>query len=179
MLLLSIGLLSLTSFAQHLPDKIRGYKVHNQQITTGTAAEDPESEAAVAITFGRPELSEVDIDGFGFSVYGTIEVSGQSGKVDFLTFRDFRVNGLPVEIREYKKSFRFKNGKAVELEEPVEIFVGLPSAIRGAAKEMKGGAEDWEVTGTVFVFGRFNKWIFSFKRVVPVYVRFRVPNPLK
>jgi hypothetical protein len=37
----------------------------------------------------------------------------------------------------------------------------------------------WPVTGRVYVFGRFKKFLFSFKRVVPVELSLTLPNPLK
>ncbi len=96
-----------------------------------------------------------------------------------MTFRDFKVNGLDVEIEEYTNSFEFKKNQAIALPKPVKIFLGARQALKGALKEMRDSKEEWTVTGTVFVFGRFKKWGFSAKRVVPVEVNVKVKNPLK
>lgn len=38
--------------------------------------------------------------------------------------------------------------------------------------------DEWTVTGRVFVFGRFKKFGFDFKRVVPVEINLKIKNPL-
>ena len=173
-------ILSAAAAAQELPKKIRGYKVHTVEMSAATEDLSPsESGPLVDFRFGDPALSDVGLEGVTFLIPGSIVANGKDGTVDFLTFLDFRVNGIPVEIRDYTAGFRFKSGEEVNLPDPVEITVSITSAIRSAAKEMVGSADEWEVSGRVFIFGKFKKFGFSFKRVVPVDVTFSVPNPLK
>jgi hypothetical protein len=39
--------------------------------------------------------------------------------------------------------------------------------------------ETWPVTGRVYVFGKFKKSVFTFKRVIPVELKATMQNPLK
>ena len=144
--------LAFPMFAQDLPGKIRGYKVYN---------------AEISLTKITLELSA--------------EISGlqQSGRVDFLSFRDFRVNDLPVEVEEYKESFAFEKNQKITLPKPAVIHLGTAQTLRGALREIKESKTEWSVTGRVFVFGKFKKFGFSFKRVVPVEINIKIKNPLR
>jgi hypothetical protein len=51
--------------------------------------------------------------------------------------------------------------------------------LRGAVRELKDSKEEWSVTGRVFVFGKFKKFGFNFKRVVPVEINIKIKNPLR
>lgn len=168
-------IVSQTIHSQDYPDRIRGYKVHDPGLSVEPAGES--KNGRVAVDFGSPEFSRVGLTGLTFSVPGKLTVFGRSGTVHFLSFYDFTVNGLPVEIRDYTKGFRFRSGEEIELDQPVEIDVGIRSAARGAVRELRDSRHEWTVTGTVFVFGRFKWSVLSFKRVVPVKVEFRIPNP--
>ena len=94
-------------------------------------------------------------------------------------FKDFKVNGLAVEIEEYANPFEFKKNEPVRLPKPIKIFLSAKQAVKGALSELRNSQEEWMVTGTVLVFGRFKKWGFSAKRVVPVEVSVKIKNPLK
>jgi hypothetical protein len=48
----------------------------------------------------------------------------------------------------------------------------------GALGEWNDAKALWPVTGRVYVFGQFKKFIFKFKRVVPVELSLSLPNPL-
>jgi len=176
-----ILLLAFPVFAQNLPDKIRGYKVYNAQISvkteSGKTGTKDKSEAFVKI--GEPELSDFSLTGVTFELTAEISALEQSGAVDFLTFHDFRVNGLNVEIEEYKESFTFEKNKPIQLPKPVEIFLSTTQTLRGALKELKDSKDEWQVTGRIFVFGKFKKFGFSFKRVIPVEINIKIKNPLQ
>jgi hypothetical protein len=170
-----------TSNAQDLPDKIRGYKVHKTKISIKTHDEKSEKtnedqEAFVKIS--EPELIDIGLTGVRFELNAELDSIEQSGKVDFLTFKDFRVNGLAVEVEEYKESFTFKKNEPINLPKPFNIFVSTGQTLIGAAKELGKSKGEWRVTGRVFVFGRFKKSIFTFKRVVPVDIDINIKNPL-
>ena len=175
------GLFFLAAAAQDLPDEIRGYKVHNAKISVtnqpGSRPEKDGSEARARLT--EPELIDTSLTGLTFEISGEIDPLEHKGKVDFLMFRNFKVNGLDVEIEEYRNSFEFKKNEAIRLPVPVKIFLGTNQALKGALGEFRDSKEEWTVTGTVFVFGRFKKWGFSAKRVVPVEVSVKIKNPLR
>ena len=172
---------AFTINAQELPEKIRGYKIYNAKISIKTendrSVEPDESEALVRI--GDPEFADISLTGITFELTAEIDPTGHSGTVDFLMFRDFRVNGLEVEIEEYKESFSFKKNQTISLPKPVKIFIGTGNAVSGALKESRESKADWTITGRVFVFGKFKKLGFKFKRVVPVDIDIKIPNPVK
>lgn len=167
--------------AQDLPDKIRGYKVQKTDIVIGSKnAESSENDdLRVEVLFGEPEVASVGLTGITLELGGEFTIFRQSGTVDFISFKDFKINGISVDIEEYKESFAFKKNESFVLEKPVEIFVGTLQAMRGALKEKNKSEDKWKVTGRVFVFGRFNKMGFKFKRVIPVDVDMTIENPLK
>jgi hypothetical protein len=179
-LCIPILLLSFIAQAQDLPGKIRGYKVYDAKIVVGSAKDQTEaktkSEARVKV--GEPELVEVSLSGITFELSAEISGLEQSGTVDFLTFHDFSVNDLAVEIEDYTESFEFKKNQIVKLPKPARITLGASQALRGALRESRESKPEWQVTGRVFVFGRFKKFGFSFKRVVPVEVSIKIKNPL-
>ena len=168
-------------FAQQLPDEIRGYKVHNAKIsvTNKTDKMDKKDKSEAYAHLTDPELIDTSLTGLTFEVSAEVEPLDYKGRVDFLTFKDFKVNGLDVEIEEYTNSFEFNKNQAIRLPKPVRIFLASGQALKGALGEMRNSQEEWTVTGTVFVFGRFKKWGFNVKRVVPVEVNVKIKNPIK
>jgi hypothetical protein len=173
------GLISVK--AQDYPKEIRGYKVQKTKISVKNKNdnESKKDDAEAYIELGEPTVEDVSVTGLTLEIPAEILSTNQSGKVDFLTFKDFRVNGLNVSIEEYKQSFEFEKNKAKALPEPLKIFVGIGQTLRGAIGEMRNSKEEWTVTGTIFVFGKFKKFGFNFKRVVPVEVNIKIKNPLK
>ena len=171
---------SLQINAQDLPDKIRGYKVHRANILVQNTEETSEKQddLRVEVNFDGPELVDFSLSGVKLELGGSFTIYGQSGVVDFISFKDFKVNDIKVEIEEYKDSFDFRKNETFELKKPVEIFVGTGQTLRVALKEWRESKEEWTVTGKVFVFGRFNKMGFKFKRVIPVEVNVKIKNPL-
>ena len=185
-LLFTFYLLSFTFglYAQDLPDEIRGYKVHKAKISvtnktdnTNKNTDKDKSEAFARLT--EPELVDTSLAGLTFEISAEIDALDYKGKVDFLTFKDFTVNGMSVEIAEYTNSFEFKKNEAIKLPQPIEIFLGSRQALRGIFGETLNSKEEWTVTGTVFVFGRFKKYGFKVKRVVPVEVNVKIKNPAR
>jgi hypothetical protein len=176
-----VFLLLLNSvIGQELPDKIRGYKVHKANISVLTANQpSPAIDAPEArVTIGEPSVSDISLSGLTLEVPAEIIASGQSGKVDFLTFQNFRVNGLTVEVEEYRDSFEFKKEQLVELPAPAKIYLRADRLLRGAWKEMTESKDEWTITGRIFVFGKFKKMGMNFKRVVPVDISIKIKNPL-
>ncbi|HLM03327.1 MAG TPA: hypothetical protein VK400_19905, partial [Pyrinomonadaceae bacterium] len=167
--------------AQDLPDEIRGYKVHKAKISvqTGASRNSAGEDFRVIVDFDAPQLVGITPLGATFQVSGEMTVFDQSGKIDFLTFRDFRVNGLKVEIEEYREPFEIEKNKPARLKKPIKIFVSATQSIKGGLKEIFRSETEWQVTGRAFVFGKFKKMGFKFKRVVPVDVNLKIVNPLR
>lgn len=179
--LCGLFLFTFLAAAQDYPKEIRGYKVHKTKITVKNEGEKTgkkdDSEAYITVT--EPTVEDVSLAGVTMEASAEISAVEQSGKVDFLTFKDFRVNGLKVDIEEYKNSFSFEKNKPIKLPRPIKVFVGTGQSLLGAIGEMRDPKDEWTVTGTVFVFGKFKKMGFSFKRVIPVEINIRIKNPLK
>ncbi len=174
-------LLSVSIFAQDLPKEIRGYKVHKAKISVVNQTEktDKKDESEAFVKIGEPELIDVSLVGTTFEISAEINSTEQSSTIDFLTFHDFRVNGLAVEVEEYKESFEVKKNQTVVLPKPIVIFLSTGQTLRGALSELKQPKEEWTVTGRVFVFGRFKKSFLKFKRVIPVEINIKIKNPLR
>jgi hypothetical protein len=178
---LFVFVFSASAPAQDLPKKIRGYKVYQAEINIKNQSDktDSKNKSDAFINVGEPQIVAVSAFGITFELPAEIESLQQSGTIDFLTFRDFRVNDLAVEVEEYKESFEVEKNRLIALPKPVKIFVGVDQALRGAAREWQNSKDEWTVSGRVLVFGRFKKYGFSFKRVVPIEINVKIKNPLK
>ncbi|HTK26571.1 MAG TPA: hypothetical protein VL327_08435 [Pyrinomonadaceae bacterium] len=159
--------------AQDLPSKIRGYKLHKKSISVTKA-----NGSAGNLKIGAPSLSDVSFTGVKFAVAITIDEVPATGRVDFLTFDDFKINGVPVTIDEYAESFQFKKGQGITLPKPLSVNVGTVGLLEAAQKGVDEFRDQWSVTGRVFVFGRFRKYGMEFRRVVPVDIDLKIKNPL-
>mgnify|MGYP001313597224 CR=1 FL=1 len=167
--------------AQNLPDKIRGYKIHKAKVavTEQNGDKSGNEDFSVSINFGKAEFAGFSPLGATFEIPAEIFVSDISGKIDFLSFHDFRVDGLRVEIEEYRESFQIEKNKPIALKKPVRVFVPSVQAFKGGLREIFASRDEWRIEGRVFVFGRFKKFGFTFKRVVPVDADFKIRNPLR
>jgi len=103
----------------------------------------------------------------------------QSGKVDFLLFEDMTVNDHSIEIDEYNRAFDLPTKKPLTLNEPLRFFIYTPIAALAAVGEWSDSRETWPVTGRVYVCGKYKKFLFSFKRCVPVELNLTMRNPLR
>ena len=186
------------------PKEIRGYKVERTVVEVKkpegkkeepgkdqgqSGKNDPEgkmpdgtnSDADVdqLIQLGKPQLARVTPLGITFDVPIIVSAVKQSGHVDFLVFEDMIVNGTSVNIDEYHRVFDLPNKQPLTLREPLRIYIYLPSAMLAALGDWGDSKETWPVTGRVYVFGKFKKGPFSFKRVVPVELKLSMRNPLE
>lgn len=162
--------------AQELPEKIRGYKVHDEVVTLSS---DGKSAAGKPhLTVGTPTVTDVSLSGVTLAVIGELEAAGHDGRVEILMFRDFRINNVSVEVAEFNTPFAInKRGKTI-LPAPATVFLPTTKILNAAWKEITDSKDDWTVTGRVFVFGKFKKFGFHFKRVIPVDIRLTIRNPL-
>lgn len=189
-LLISVSA-SVPSQTRAYPDKIRGYKVERTNVEVkrskyngangsgnGQVSLD-DSSVDQLISLGKPTLARVTPLGITFEVPMVVAPVTQSGKVDFLVFEDMEINGHSVNISDYEHSFKLPNDKSLTLKDPLRIYIYLPSALLAALGEWTDSQDTWPVTGRVYVFGKFKKSIFSFKRCVPVELDLKMRNPLK
>ncbi len=176
-------LISSTILAQthSYPKEIRGYKVERTvvEIKKSENESDQDSDVDQLIQFGKPQLARVTPLGITFEVPIVVAPVKQSGRVDFLLFEDMVVNGRSVEIDEYHRAFDLPNKGPSTLTEPLRFYIYISSAVLAAVDEWSNSKDTWPVTGRVYVFGRFKKGLFRFKRCVPVELNLRMRNPLK
>lgn len=174
----------MSAYAQDYPDEIRGYKVHRAKIIVRNVTdrdlsdeEKKDIEAYARVT--EPRVANTSLSGLTFEISAEIDPLEHKGTIDFLMFRDIRVNGLAVTVAEYENPFEFKKKEPIKLPKPVSILLPTGQALRGAVGELRDSKPEWTVTGTVLVFGRFKKWGFKFKRVVPVEISLTIANPVR
>lgn len=165
------------------PKEMRGYKLERAKVEikrqkdNGDANASPDVDAL--IQFGEARVVSTTPLGITLEVPVTVAAVKQGGRVDFLTFEDMIVNGTPVTVEDYMHPFDLPNKRAVALPQPIRLFISTPRALLGALGEWSKPKDLWPVTGRVYVFGRFKKFLFNFKRVVPVELSVSLPNPLK
>ena len=151
--LFTLALLSALSYgasAQDLPGKIRGYKVHEVSANA----------AGPAIRLSKPVLKLDGLLSIAVEAGGEFTSPEHGGRVDFLSFHDIRVNGVAVDVEEYRHAFEFKKGTSVLLAAPIRGRIGLTGAAETAFRELTETRSDWRVTGTAFVFGKFKRFGF-------------------
>lgn len=171
------------------PKEIRGYKVErgavvmkkNQDKKKDKKGENQptDSNPDALIRFGEPRLAVPTPLGIRLEIPIVVAPVTQKGHVDFLVFEEMVVNGTPVEIDEYKRSFDLPNRKDLVLDEPLRFTVNLPNAMLGVLGELTVPKDTWRVTGRVYVFGRYRKFLFTFKRTIPVELDLTMRNPLR
>ena len=184
------------------PKEIRGYKVERAAVelkesknkksqsseqktesnsSSPTKSNDNQNKDAPTplIQFGSPRVARITPLGISLEIPVVVSPVRQKGRVDFLVFENMVVNGTSVDIDEYHRAFDLPNNKPLTLKEPLRFYVYLPSAILAAIDELGASAKRWPITGVVYIFGKFKKSIFRFKRVIPIELNLTVPNPLK
>ena len=174
-----------SSHARTYPKEIRGYKVElaEVELKKQSAKDEHRLDADEArdslIKLGEPRVTSITPLGIHLEVPVTVAAVKQGGHVDFLTFEDMTVNGTPVTVNEYDHSFDLPNDRPVTLPDPVTLHISTPRVLFGALDEWRKPQDIWPVTGRVYVFGRFKKFLFKFKRVVPVELDLSFRNPLR
>jgi hypothetical protein len=176
------------------PKEIRGYKIErtaieikkpdsqirNSKNNNQTEEQNgSDSDVDALIQFGKPQLARVTPLGITFKVPIVVAPVTQKGSVAFLMFEDMSVNGTSVQIDEYHRGFDLPNKKPSTLRDPLSFYIYLPSAVLAAIGDWRDSKDVWPVTGRVYVFGKFKKGLFSFKRCVPVELNLTMQNPLR
>lgn len=179
-IVLALSLLP-AAYSQEFPSKIRGYKVYDAKIrvTNSRDKTGPTDTTEALIKLTDPQIADIALSGITMEIGAEVTAGRQSGKVDFVTFNDFRVNGIEVQVEEYKHPFSFKKGESVKLPKPARVAISITNLPKAAYKEFSQSKTYLDVTGTVFVFGKFKKYGLYFKRVVPIKIDMKIANPLK
>jgi hypothetical protein len=183
--IITLAMPSALSQNRTYPDKIRGYKVERTVVeikkpeNKQPSNSDSDSDVDTLIKLGDPKVTNVTPLGITFEVPIVVAPVKQSGRVDFLVFEDMVINGRSVDVAEYQHHFDLPNKAPATLSAPLSIYIYLPSALLAAIGDWADSKETWPVTGRVYVFGKFKKSIFSFKRVVPVELNMMMRNPLR
>lgn len=174
----------LTTLAQQpeYPKEIRGYKVVRAEMEAkkaGTKATNEQPDSEPLIRFGNPQFARVTPLGISFEIPIVVAPVKRKGRVEFMVFEEMLVNNTSVEIDEYHRGFDLPNKELLTLTEPLKFYIYLPSAVLGAIDEWNDSKKTWLVTGRVYVFGKFKKSLFTFKRCIPIEININIPNPLQ
>ncbi len=163
------------------PREIRGYKL--ERVTIERKRQDQGGAGSgsneAIITFGEARVVSVSPLGVTLEIPIVVAPVKRKGKIDFLSFYDMTINGTRVDVDDYNESFDLPTEQALTLRRPITVFVATPNALVGAVQDLARPKETWPVTGVVYVFGQFKKWIFKGKRVVPVELDLQMRNPLR
>lgn len=172
--------------AKTYPKEIRGYKVERAKVEikkqqgekNDKAADEASADADALIQFGDASIARMTPLGITLEVPVTVAAVKQKGHVDFLTFEDMVVNDISVTVEDYNHPFDLPTDRPTQLPQPVRLFISTTSALMGALGEWNDSKAVWPVTGRVYVFGQYKKFLFKFKRVVPVELSLSLKNPL-
>jgi hypothetical protein len=175
-----------TSAPRAYPKEIRGYKVELTKVETKKQGAEGAAKSSridvdedALIQLGEPRVVSLSPLGITLEIPVTVAAVRQGGRVDFLTFEDMTVNGTSVTFNEYQHSFDLPNDHPLILPDPVSIYISTPRAMLGVLGEWNQPKDIWPVRGRAYVFGRFKKFLFKFKRVIPVELNLSFRNPLK
>ena len=198
-----IGQLNMQTDNAPVPKEVRGYKVHRADVElkktepsskaqSGKDASGKEDsrkrrvseeqeyqqDEPLLVRLGEPKLVSVSPLGVTFDVPVIIGAIKQEGEVDRLVFDDMRVNDSSVSIDDYAHKFKLPNKEPLTLQPPLRIFVSTPQAVMRTIDELLNSKDVWPVTGRVYVCGHFKRFLFKFKRAVPVELDTSIKNPL-
>jgi len=179
---LSTYMMSVSAQTQRFPKEIRGYKVERAVVEVKKTPQQKDADQLGEkdlIKFGDPKLIKATPLGITLEIPVVVSPVTQKGAIDFLMFEGMEVNGTSVSIDDYAQRFDLPDKRPLTLKHPLKIYINLPSAILAAVGEWTDSKETWPITGRVYVFGRFKKALFSFKRCVPIELNLTMRNPLR
>ena len=180
-----------------MPKEVRGYKIHRAQVEmkkpseSGKKKPDKKSEKEkferdeydetepLLVRLGDPELVGVTPLGVTFDIPVILAAVKHQGDVDLLVFEDMKVNDTPVTLDDYVHPFKLPHKEPLTLVPSVRIFVSTPQAFLRTIDDVFNSKEVWPVTGRIYVCGKFKKFVFTFKRAVPVELETTIRNPLR
>ncbi|CAN5559047.1 hypothetical protein BH10ACI2_BH10ACI2_18190 [soil metagenome] len=173
--------LASATFSQSLPSKIRGYKVYDAKVDISNSGKISQNlkDFDASVTFDNPHIANIGLSGTTIEIGVEITAPEHSGRVDLITFRDVKVDGIEVGVDDYSTSFSFRKGERIRLSKPARVTIRPANMVRAVYRELLNKHNEITLTGTAFVFGKFKKFGFTFKRVVPVRFDVKVKNPLR
>jgi hypothetical protein len=179
-----------------MPKEVRGYKIHRAQVEMKKPSEpgkkkdkksnkekldkdEYDETEPILIRLGEAQLVGVTPLGVTLDVPVILAAVKQQGDVDLLVFEDMKVNDTPVTLDDYVHPFKLPNNEPLTLTPPLRIFVSTPQAVLRTIDDVLNSKEVWPVTGRIYVCGNFKKFMFTFKRAVPVELQTSIKNPLR
>ena len=171
--------------------EVRGYKIHRAQVELKKTKESDKKKSKKAeqeeydetepllIRLGEAQLVSASPLGVTFDVPVILAAVKQQGDVDRLVFEDMSVNDTPVTLEDYVHPFKLPNKEPLSLAPSLRIFVSTPQAVLRTIDEFLNSKEVWQVSGRIYVCGHFKKYLFTFRRAVPVDVQTSINNPLR
>jgi hypothetical protein len=187
-IILTIGVLStdmnsVSAQTPPLPREIRGYKVERSTVEVKKLQkarnQTAEPEDNELIQFGDPKLVKATPLGISLEIPIVVSPVTQKGVIDFLTFEEMEVNGTSVSIEDYQHKFELPDKRPITLKRPLSVYINLPNAVLAAVGEWTDSKETWPITGRVYIFGRFKKALFNFKRCIPIQLNLTITNPMR
>jgi hypothetical protein len=174
----------------NLPKEVQGYKVQRARVELKKAKDSKKEKDSqkekedeeideVLIRLGEPKLVGVSPLGVTFDLPVILAAIKQQGDIDRLVFEDMRVNETPVTVEDHVQPFKLPNKEALTLVPPLRVFVSTPQAVLTTIEEFLNSKDVWPVTGRIYVCGHYKKFLFKFKRAVPVELQSSIKNPLK
>ena len=180
-----------------LPKEVRGYKVHRAEVELkrtkesdtkksdkksgkrNVEKEEYDEDEPLLIRLGEANLVSASPLGVTFDVPVILGAVKQHGDVDRLVFEDMSVNDMPVNLEDYVHPFKLPNKEPLTMAPPLRVFVSTPQAVLRTIDELINSKEVWQVTGRIYVCGHFKKFLFKYKRAVPVELQTSINNPLR
>jgi hypothetical protein len=172
--LFTVLLLAASTQAQSWPGRIDGYKLHDPKIVLIGAETD-----AVGLKVTSAKIKNIGLAGPTVEIEAEILARKQGVDVEFVRFKDVRLNGIAVEPEEYRGSFAIKKGETRQLPKPVYVRVPMTSVPTTLYDQLTNPTSRLKITGTAFVFGKFKKLGLTFKRVAPIKLDLEIENPIK
>jgi len=165
------------------PKEIRGYKVERAAVdvkkSKNSRNQMGEPEERELIKFGDPKLVKATPLGITLEIPLVVFPVTQKGSIDLLIFEEMEVNGTAVSIEDYEHKFGLPDKTPITLKQPLSIYIDLPNAVLAAVGDWTDSKETWPITGRIYVFGKFKKSLFSFKRCIPIQLNFTMSNPMR
>jgi hypothetical protein len=179
-----------------MPKEVRGYKIHRAQVEMKNPSgsekkkdkklekeksnkDEYDETEPILIRLGEAELVGVTPLGVTLDVPVILATVKHQGDVDMLVFEDMKVNDTPVTLDDYVHPFKLPNKEPLTLAPSVRIFVSTPQALLRTIDDVFNSKEVWPVTGRIYVCGHFKKFLFTFKRAVPVELQTSINNPMR
>ena len=173
-LILFLAIIIPASAEKKYPSRIRGYKVF--EVDT-SAASDPDMSMQGFIELKGVDLGPLSLAHLNLKIPVQVNPVSLKGTIDLLVFDEMFINGIPFSVMEYSTPFVIPNNESLVLSAPLELQVRYSSIAKAAFSTLMAPDKPLNISGNVLVFGSFNKFLLTFKRVVPVSFSVELPQP--